>query len=186
MGINGEGVRKMKIIKNNFEKKITCPECGSEFIYNQRDDANFEARVYYGPVKCDDGVIRIGKYEDCRYTLKCPCCDQTFEIKGRQAMDMKYRYNVADYDALISKSKYSKRIAEILYEKESLNQDELRIALKIKPNNLSNVIRKIEPFDILFIRKYGENVYYSLSPKGCEFFEYLRKEKQNESNNEKH
>lgn len=87
---------------------------------------------------------------------------------------MAYRYSEAEYAALLSKSKYSMKIAEILCEKETLKHEELRNALNIKPNNLSNVIRKIEPFDILFIRKIGKNVYYSLSPKGYEFYEYVQ------------
>lgn len=86
---------------------------------------------------------------------------------------MYYKYNTADYDALLSKSKHSITIANVLNSSDDVVQhDALREAIGIKKNNLSNVIKKIVPFDILFITKVGKNVYYSLTPKGYEFRKY--------------
>lgn len=82
-----------------------------------------------------------------------------------------------DFELLLTKSKHSIEIATILFIKGTLTHDELASALNIKKNNLSNIIRKIEPFDILFIRRIGRNVYYSLNVKGNKFCDFIKKEK---------
>ena len=84
------------------------------------------------------------------------------------------RFSEEDYKKLIAKSKYSIKIASELAEYGTLNHQDLCKHLGIKPNNLSNIIRKIDMFDVLFIRKIGKNVYYSLTTKGYEFKEYAK------------
>ncbi len=84
-----------------------------------------------------------------------------------------YRYGDEDYKALLSRSKYSVEISKVLFDKDTLSHSELCDAIKIKKNNLSNIVKKLEPFGILFVRRIGKNVYYSLSPKGFEFYRYF-------------
>ena len=85
-----------------------------------------------------------------------------------------YRYGEEDYKALLSRSRYSVEISKVLFDKVTLSHNELCEAVKIKKNNLSNIVKKLAPFEILFVRKIGKNVYYSLSPKGFEFYKYFK------------
>lgn len=86
---------------------------------------------------------------------------------------MNYKYGDQDYKNLLAKSKHSIGVAEILYKNGTMNHNELAKALGIKKNNLTNVIKKLEPFDILFFRRIGKNVYYSLNAKGYEFYDFI-------------
>ena len=85
-----------------------------------------------------------------------------------------YRYGEEDYKALLSRSRYSVEISKVLFDKITLSHNELCDAINIKKNNLSNVVKKLAPFEILFVRRIGKNVYYSLSPKGFEFYKYFK------------
>jgi len=91
---------------------------------------------------------------------------------------MYYRYSEADYKTLLSKSQYSVRISKILRSKKTLTHDELRQELGIEKNNLSNIIKKLEPFGIIYASRIGKNVFYSLTPKGIEFFDYVKAQNQ--------
>ena len=86
---------------------------------------------------------------------------------------MNYRYSVEDYKLLYKKSKYSIDVTKKLYELGSITHQKLSDSLNIKKNNLSNIMRKLEPFEIVETERIGKNVFYSLSAKGYEFFEYI-------------
>lgn len=100
------------------------------------------------------------------------------ELNVLGGVSMYYQFSEADYKALLSKSQYSVRISKILRSKKTLTHDQLRQELGIEKNNLSNIIKKLEPFDIIFARKIGKNVFYSLSPKGIEFYDYVKAQDQ--------
>ena len=85
-----------------------------------------------------------------------------------------YRYGEEDYKALLSRSRYSVEISKVLFDRVTLSHNELCEAIDVKKNNLSNVVKKLAPFEILFVRRIGKNVYYSLSPKGFEFYKYFK------------
>lgn len=85
------------------------------------------------------------------------------------------KYGEEDYNLLFCKSRYSIIIVNYLYSQKSpINHQRLADFLKIKKNNLSNIIRKLEPFDIIFAQKIGKNVYYSLTAKGIEFYDFIQ------------
>lgn len=90
---------------------------------------------------------------------------------------MIYKYGKEDYDLLIAQSKYSILISEFLSKNGPKNHGEICDVLKIKKNNLSNIVRKLEPFNIFTIRRIGKNVYYSLNFKGLEFLSYAKEGK---------
>ena len=79
---------------------------------------------------------------------------------------------VHDFELLRNKSKYSIDISKVLFnEQKQMTHKELCDALKIKPNQLSNIIKILEPFQIIFENRIGRNVYYSLNVKGCRFYD---------------
>ena len=87
---------------------------------------------------------------------------------------MSDKYYEKDFETLLAKLKHSIKIASILSKEETLTHCELADRLGIKKNNLSNVMQKIELFNIVFARRIGRNVYYSLNAKGQKFYEYVK------------
>lgn len=83
---------------------------------------------------------------------------------------------VHDFELLRNKSKYSIDISKVLFnEQKQMTHKELCDALKIKPNQLSNIIKILEPFQIIFENRIGRNVFYSLNVKGYRFYDdYMR------------
>ena len=87
---------------------------------------------------------------------------------------MSDNYYEKDFETLLAKSKHSIEIVSILNDEETLTHNELAKRLGIKKNNLSNVMSKIGLFNIIFARRIGRNVYYSLNAKGQRFYEYIK------------
>lgn len=77
------------------------------------------------------------------------------------------------FDLLMEKCSLSIEIVKKLKDNETLTHNELSKSLNKSKQNLSNTIRKIEPFGILLIRRIGKNVYYSLNFKGYQFYDYF-------------
>ena len=86
-----------------------------------------------------------------------------------------YIFSTKDYEMLCKHSKYAPRIVITLYNcHDSLNVIELAFILGVKQKRLVNIIRNLEPFDILHYRQYPNDGWFcSLTPKGYEFYEYL-------------
>lgn len=78
----------------------------------------------------------------------------------------------SDYELLIKHSKYSILIAEYLLNNGAKTHNELCEFLHIKKNTLSNIISKLEPFNIFMVRRIRKNIYYSLNAKGYDFIHY--------------
>lgn len=76
-----------------------------------------------------------------------------------------------DYELLLQ-VKYSVLIVGYLLDKTK-SHEEICGALKIKKTTLSNIIRKLEPFNILMIQRTNKTIYYSLTFNGLKFFSYI-------------
>ena len=53
------------VIKHGSRRKLTCPDCGCEFIFQNEDIMYGDQRDYYSEVKCPDCGHRCdteGKY----------------------------------------------------------------------------------------------------------------------------
>ena len=85
--------------------------------------------------------------------------------------------DINEFKAIKRKSKYSIKLVNILYAKHrEMSHGELCEALSIKKNYLSNIVKLLDAFNILFIDRIGRNVYYSLTAQGYLFHEYCEKE----------
>ena len=91
---------------------------------------------------------------------------------------MFYKYGEKDYELLFKKSRYSIEITNMLFNCGTMTHQKLSDKLGIKKNNLTNIVRKLDPFEILFVRKIGKNVFYSLNAKGVEFYKYIISQKE--------
>lgn len=87
---------------------------------------------------------------------------------------MGYKFDCKDYEDAFSRSKHTSKIVEILKEYKVLDHNELALKLGIEKNNLCNVIKKISCYELVVTRRIGKNVYYSLSFKGSDCFEYYK------------
>lgn len=86
-------------------------------------------------------------------------------------METKYQ------NALIC-SEYAPSIVLIIDNSKGryISHGDLADKLKISKSNLSNVIKRLEPYDLFIVEKQGRNKYYRLSSKGYEFYHYLLEE----------
>ena len=88
-------------------------------------------------------------------------------------------YDRNDFKLLVRKCSLILKITDILDKEGCLTHNELAKRTGKSIQSLSNAIRKIDPFGVLFIRRIGKNVYYSLNFRGNLLKDYLSNEVQN-------
>ena len=85
-----------------------------------------------------------------------------------------YLDDVIDFRRLLDNSKYAKRLAVLLYSTNSISYDDVGTILGLKRKQVFNIIKKLEPFEILFARQAGGDFFIGLSPKGYDFYKYIK------------
>lgn len=108
--------------------------------------------------KCFDDLINIAKH------IKMP----------EKKVVRSYLDDVIDFRRLLDNSKYAKRLAVLLYSTDSISYDDVGTILGLKRKQVFNIIKKLEPFEILFARQIGSEFYVVLSPKGYNFYKYIK------------
>lgn len=101
--------------------------------------------------------------------------DDLINIANHLKMHKKsYLDDVSDFRRLLDNSKYAKRLAVLLYSTNSISYDDVGTILGLKRKQVINIVKKLEPFNILFARQIGSDLVVGLSSKGYDFYKYIK------------
>jgi DNA-binding transcriptional ArsR family regulator len=78
-----------------------------------------------------------------------------------------------EYIQIRNSSQYISQLINIMLEKGYTNNSELVSRLRISRSNVSNIINRLNQYEILTERKKGRNRYYYLNAKGLKLAEFI-------------
>ncbi|XMB72253.1 hypothetical protein RJI07_09125 [Mycoplasmatota bacterium WC30] len=79
------------------------------------------------------------------------------------------------YDECFKKTKYSFTITSILNQEDHLNHSDLAERLRMKKNQLSNIIKIVSAYKLVTSQKIGRKKYYFITSSGEGFNDYLKR-----------